>query len=36
MLTPGPVWVEMSTVERRRGRPSSYSIVTWVLPSGRR
>ena len=33
---PGACWVEMSTVTSRTGRPSSYSKVTWVLPSGRR
>ena len=32
----GLCWVEISTVRSRTGRPSSYSKVTWVLPSGRR
>jgi hypothetical protein len=30
-------WVDSTTVSTRTGRLSaSYSIVTWVLPSGRR
>ncbi len=33
---PSLCWVEMSTVFSATGRPSSYSKVTWVLPSGRR
>ena len=32
----GLCWVEIRTVRRRTGRPSAYSKVTWVLPSGRR
>ena len=36
MLTFGACCVEMSTVSRRVGRPSSYSTDTCVLPSGRR
>ena len=27
---------ETTTVSSRTGRPSTYSMVTWVLPSGRR
>ena len=29
-------WVETTTVSRRTGLSPSYSMVTWVLPSGRR
>ena len=29
-------WEETTIASRRRGLPSSYSTVTWVLPSGRR
>lgn len=29
-------WVEITTVSKRTGRSPSYSMVTWVLPSGRR
>ena len=29
-------WVETTTVSRRTARSPSYSMVTWVLPSGRR
>ena len=35
MLSPGSCWVEISTLQSRFGTPSSYSIVTCVLPSGR-
>ncbi len=28
-------WVETTTVSIRTGRPFRYSIVTWLLPSGR-
>ena len=36
MSMPGPCCVEISTVDRRFGLPSTYSTETWVLPSGRR
>ena len=29
-------WLETTTVSRRVALPSTYSMVTWVLPSGRR
>jgi hypothetical protein len=29
-------WVESTTVSSRTGLSPSYSMVTWVLPSGRR
>ena len=29
-------WLETTTVSTRTGRSPSYSMVTWVLPSGRR
>ena len=29
-------WAEMTTVSTRAGFPSSYSMVTWLFPSGRR
>ena len=35
--TSGLCWVEMTTVSTRTGWfCSSYSTVTWLLPSGRR
>ncbi len=36
MSTSSRCWAEMTTVSTRTGFPSSYSIVTWLLPSGRR
>ena len=36
MSTSSSCCAEMTTVCTRTGRPSSYSIVTWLLPSGRR
>ena len=33
---PSACWVEMTTVSRRTGWSPAYSMVTWVLPSGRR
>ncbi len=32
----GACWLETTTVSSRAGRSPSYSMVTWVLPSGRR
>ena len=32
--TSGSCWAETTTVRTRFGTPCSYSIVTWVLPSG--
>ena len=29
-------WLDTTTVSRRTALSPSYSIVTWVLPSGRR
>ena len=29
-------WVDSTTVSRRTALSSTYSMVTWVLPSGRR
>src|SRR6185369_12887439 len=34
--TSGSCWADTTTVLTRFGTPRSYSIVTWVLPSGRR
>ena len=37
MLTLSLCWLEMTTVSTRTGLLfSSYSTVTWLLPSGRR
>ena len=37
MLTLSLCWLEMTTASTRTGLPfSSYSTVTWLLPSGRR
>ena len=35
-LTPSRCCVEIRTVDNLTGRPSTYSKVTWVFPSGRR
>ena len=32
----GACWVETTTVSSRTGVSPAYSMVTWVLPSGRR
>jgi hypothetical protein len=32
----GACWLDTTTVSSRTGVSPSYSIVTWVLPSGRR
>ena len=31
----GACWVEITTVSSRTGLIPEYSMVTWVLPSGR-
>ena len=36
MSTSSRCWAEMTTVSTRTGFPFSYSMVTWLLPSGRR
>ena len=36
MSMPSACWVEIRTVSTRTGLCPSYSIVTWVFPSGRR